>query len=191
MAKLSKELKDAISELPDREKDKLLFRLIAKDKALIDRLTYELLEGGDDPEERREELRDYIDEALGKGAEEGGYYTPGYLLLDLRHCNARITEHVKATKDKWADVELRLWMLLESMRRYRKMFRRFSERRSRTLAAYYVQRTEYILSKAEKLHEDYYLEIQLAMQQWLTFIWDFGPTRDVAEMKALPRKWPE
>jgi hypothetical protein len=43
--KLPDELKAAISKMPDKEKDKLLFRLIAKEEALINRLTFELLEG--------------------------------------------------------------------------------------------------------------------------------------------------
>ncbi len=43
--KLPDELKAAISKMPDKEKDKLLFRLIAKEEALVNRLTFELLEG--------------------------------------------------------------------------------------------------------------------------------------------------
>ena len=44
--KLSKKLKEAISNLPDSEKDKLLFKLLPKDQPLCEKLEFELLEQG-------------------------------------------------------------------------------------------------------------------------------------------------
>lgn len=187
MAKLSPEFKAALVRMPASEKDKLLLRLVAKDAALIDKLTYQLLEGGDDPSERREALRRQIGAALVKDHKD--YYTPGYLLLDLRHWNARITEHVKATGDKLADVELRLWMLNQAVALHRSMLTSFSPRRSRTLAPYLVQRTVYVLKKLEQLHEDYHLEVREPLASWLAFIHRFKPTADSAREAGIPKQW--
>jgi len=43
-AKLIPELKAAISELTEKEKDKLIFRLLPKDQKLVHKLEYQLLE---------------------------------------------------------------------------------------------------------------------------------------------------
>lgn len=187
MPKLSPEFKAALVRMPAKEKDKLLLRLVAKDAALIDKLTFQLLEGGEDPGERRELLRQQIGKALGEAG--GNYYTPGYLLLDLRHWNARITEHVKATTDKLADVELRLWMLNEAVRQHEPMLNKFNPRRARTLAPYLVQRTAYIFKKIESLHEDYYLEIREPLQRWLQFLYRYRPTAEAAREAGIPRQW--
>ena len=189
MPKLPDDLKAAIVRMPVKEKDKLLLRLVAKDQALINRLTYELLEGGDDPTERREELRRAMGASLATSGE--GYYTPGYLLLDLRHWNGRISEHVKTTKDKFGDVELRLWMLNEAMRLYRPMLDKFPGHRSDTLAPYLVQRTVYILKNVEKLHEDYFLELREPLNRWLSSLYGFKPSAQLAREEEVPRKWLE
>jgi DNA repair exonuclease SbcCD ATPase subunit len=51
------ELKKAVLDLPQKEKDKLLVRLISKDKMLIKQLHFQLLENAEDLEERIEKLR--------------------------------------------------------------------------------------------------------------------------------------
>ncbi len=189
MPKLPDDLKAAILRMPVKEKDRLLLRLVAKDQALINRLTFDLLEGGDDPSARREDLRLDMGRSLERSGE--GYYTPGYLLLDLRHWNGRITEHVKTTRDKFGDVELRLWMLNEAMRLYGPMLDRFPVNRSDTLAPYLVQRTVYILKNLEKLHEDYYVELRDPLNRWLSSLHAFKPAAPLAKEAGIPRKWME
>ena len=41
--KFSKEFKDALADLPSKEKDKLIIRLLRKDPALTQRLYFELV----------------------------------------------------------------------------------------------------------------------------------------------------
>jgi len=169
MRKIDDPLKDAISRLPIKEKDKLLFRLVAKDEKLVRRLIFELLEGGETRDERADELRTLITKLL---PEEGiKALTPGYLLLDIRHWNARITEHLQATKDKPGEVILTFYMLAEALRRHGAMIRKNPNRRSDTLAPYVVKRTYALLKKAEKLHEDYHIEYRRDAQEVLDFIW--------------------
>ena len=59
-----KDLKAAITAIPDKEKDKLLLRLIAKDKVLTEHLHFKLLEDESDLEERHQLLKEEIDESV-------------------------------------------------------------------------------------------------------------------------------
>lgn len=54
--KISSELQRAILTMPEKEKDKLLLRLIAKDAMLIKKLHHQLLEDESDALQQREEL---------------------------------------------------------------------------------------------------------------------------------------
>ncbi|MFN0215692.1 MAG: hypothetical protein ACKVT2_15650 [Saprospiraceae bacterium] len=187
MPKLDEQLKAAIVRMPVAEKDKLLLRLAAKDVKLVRRLVFELLEGGETRDERAAALRREIAEDLSKTRKE--YLSPGYLLLYLRHWNARINEHVLATKDKAGEVSLVLFMLAEAFRLRHEMLQSFPERRSDTLAPYVVKRTAAILTKAKKLHEDYFIEFRRDAQELLEHIWAFRPTAVIAEELGLPKYW--
>ncbi len=187
MQKLDDLLKAAIVRMPVKEKDKLLLRLVAKDDKLVRRLIFELLEGGETRDDRAAELREQIVQNLPKYG--SSYLTPGYLLLDLRHWNARITEHVQATKDKVGDVSLSVFLLAEAFRRHDEMLKRYPDRRSDTLAPYVVKRVSALLKKAEKLHEDYFIEFRRELNELLEFIWGFKPTARLAAEAGLPKKW--
>lgn len=187
MRKIDDQLKIAIAKLPVTEKDKLLFRLVAKDEKLVRRLVFELLEGGETRDERAAELRAQIVRHLPKTGDQN--LSPGYLLLDLRHWNARINEHVQATKDKPGEVSLVIFLLAEAFRRHWDMLNRASARRSDTLAPYVVKRTAAIIKKAEKLHEDYFIEFRRDLNELLHFIWAFKPTAILAQEERLPQKW--
>lgn len=187
MQKLDDLLKAAIVRMPVKEKDKLLLRLVAKDDKLVRRLIFELLEGGETRDERADELRQQIITNLPKYG--SSFVTPGYLLLDLRHWSARINEHVQATKDKAGEVSLSVFLLAESFRRHDEMLKRYPDRRSDTFAPYVVKRTASLLKKAEKLHEDYFIEFRRDLNELLGFIWGFKPTARLAAEEGLPKKW--
>lgn len=187
MRKLDDQLKAAIIRMPAKEKDKLLLRLVAKDEKLVRRLVFELLEGGETRDERAAELREQIIKLL--PATDAAFLTPGYLLLELRHWNARINEHVHATKDKAGEVTLAIFLLAEAFRRHWAMLNRFPERRSDTFAPYVVKRTAAVLKKAEKLHEDYIIEFRRDLNELLGFIWTFRPTALLAQEEDLPKQW--
>ena len=187
MPKLDEQLKAAILRMPVKDKDKLLLRLAAKDEKLVRRLVFELLEGGETRDERAATLREEIAQSIVKSSQD--YLTPGYLLLLLRHWNARINEHVLATKDKLGEVTLVLFMLAEAFRLRHKMLQSFPERRSDTFAPYVVKRTKTVLAKATKLHEDYFIEFRRDAQELLEHLWAFRPTAVVAKEQGLPRYW--
>jgi hypothetical protein len=187
MLKLDEQLKAAIARMPVAEKDRLLIRLVSKDKKLVNRLVFELLEGSETRDERAAALRGEIAQDLAAATKY--HLTPGYLLLHLRHWNARITEHVQATKDRSGEVSLVLFLLAEAFRLHEGMIHSFPHKRSDTLAPYVVKRCASILKKAEKLHEDYYIEFRSDAQDLLAHIWNFQPTAKLAEMEELPRSW--
>ena len=154
--KLSPELKAALSALPDREKDKLLFRLLAKEPPLVERLTYELLESGDTEMERREELAELILREAPKRI--ANYYSPGYLLLDLRAFSGAINRHVKTTRDKEGEIQLNLLMLNQLLPPLLHRIKAARRGKTVTLSKYVVQRARKLLRLIAKLHPDLHLE---------------------------------
>jgi hypothetical protein len=187
MRKLDEKLKIAISRLPEKEKDKLLWRLVLKDQKLIRKLEFELLEGGETRDERAQQLKAEIADNLKESLTLS--LTPGLLLLYLRHWNARITEHVQATKDKPGEVALTVFLLAEAFRLHRAMLDSFHAYRSSTLAPYIVKRTKMIMAKAEKLDEDYFIEFRQDLKALLEHIWSFDPTAQLAKTESLPHRW--
>ena len=151
------------------------------------RLIFELLEGSATRDERAADLKKQIAADLLNG--KSYHLTPGLLLLYLRNWNARITEHVQATKDKSGEVSLTIFMLVEAFRIHRQMLDSFPDRRSDTFAPYVVKRLKSILSKAEKLHEDYFIEFRRDLQELLQHIWSFRATAQFAKEENLPKHW--
>ncbi|MCC6413395.1 MAG: hypothetical protein IT270_17165 [Saprospiraceae bacterium] len=187
MRKIDDQLKDAISRLPVKEKDKLLFRLVAKDDKLVRRLIFELLEGGQTRDARADELRELITKLMPESGDRT--FAPGHLLLHLRHWNARIAEHVNATKDKSGEVILTCYLFALALRNHGDMIQRAPERRNESLAPYIVRRMNAIMKKAEKLHEDYHIEFMRDLNEVLEFIWKYRLTAAWARELAMKRRF--
>lgn len=150
--KLSPELKEAVSDLSHKEKDRLLFRLLPKDAALVEQLIFKLLEDGETTELRRESLWVDIEGYLHNAIES--YYRPGYLLLDLRSCSGLINAHVRTTRDKYGEVQVSLRALLMVFDALENHLQEASSMRMRTFAPYVVKRSFKLLRLVSKLHED-------------------------------------
>ena len=180
---LTSEFKEAISHLPSAEKDKLLFRLLKKDPDLCQRLQFELVEQGDTLQERR----DAVAAAIKKQVKYEPY-SPGYLMMDLRALNGEITRHVKYTRDKEGEIQLTLLLL----RRYLEEHLAFIVAhlyRADTLQDYLVKRTQFVLQKLSKLHEDLYIEYEADVNYILqTLHHKVAPIH--AHKAKLPREWP-
>jgi len=160
--KLSDTLKSAIAQMPSREKDKLLFRLIAKEPDLVERLTFQLLEGSATKEERREELQQHIQEDIEYS--ERDFYSPGYLLLELRSISGAINRHVKVTKDKYGELALNFFMLNYALELMGERIQRFRPVKRRTLNRYIIKRALKLQRQLGKLHEDLLLDFESDMQ---------------------------
>lgn len=159
--KLTDDLKKAISGLSHKEKDKLLFRLIAKEPILAEQLVFKLLEEGISAEDRRADLAKEIEQYLIDYQKY--YYSPGYLLLDLRSLSGKITLHIKTTKDKYGEVALNFLMLNKTLELFGKKIGQVRPNRSRTLNKYVVNRAIKLLGLLHKIHEDYRLDFSDSM----------------------------
>ncbi len=159
--KLTTDLKKAISGLSHKEKDKLLFRLIAKEPILAEQLVFKLLEDGVSAEDRRADLAKEIEQYLIDYQKY--YYSPGYLLLDLRSISGKITQHVKTTKDKYGEVLLNFLTLNKALALFGKKIGQVRPNRSRTLNKYVVNRAIKLLGLLRKIHEDYRLDFSDSM----------------------------
>ncbi|MEX1190617.1 MAG: hypothetical protein WEA99_01505 [Brumimicrobium sp.] len=157
--KIDKEFKRALSELPDREKDKLVAMLVRRDKRLAKRLHYELI--GDFS---KEDLRDdFFDNTIREFEEikSFGKYKPGYLSMALRTLSGEIASYQFTTKDKYGEALINLYLL-------NKAFEYFSDdinihhrtEKGNKLAAYIVNKAFNTRILINRLEEDFYIDFK-------------------------------
>ncbi len=182
MGKIDDDLKIAIVQMPQKEKDKLLLRLVAKDKKLVERLIFELVEKGTTTDSRAVDIRRNINHQLPYSDTYNN--TPGWLMMDLRSLNGVITAHVQATKDKPGEVILGAYLFAEAVRRNADMLHKM-QRRADKLAPYMAKRAADLLKKAAKIHEDYYLEFRQDITELLEFLHNYAPAK--AYLGDLPK----
>lgn len=166
------ELKKAVLSLPQKEKDKLLVRLVGKDKMLIKQLHFQLLENENDLEERVEELRNTLRD-LFDNPPYRIYNSPNFRYLDaltklIKAGSGLINEHEKVTKDKVSEVEFRLTILKRSIDEYPELFQFESHYAYQKLYKYFAGRIKHLLTKWSKLHEDLQFDVKSDLQELLT-----------------------
>lgn len=150
----SKEFKQALSEFSSIEKDRLIFRLLKKDKLLSKKLYFELI----DPEttdDKRNTMESYLKERitdLSKHIEN-----PKYFLVLVRKLSGEITEHVKVTTDKFGDVFLNLFLVNTILEHNDKLSRQRFDAVYK-LYIYLINKIIKALIQIQKLDEDYWLE---------------------------------
>ncbi|MDR2146989.1 MAG: hypothetical protein LBE91_11070 [Tannerella sp.] len=154
---ISKELKEAISQLHPEEKDKLIFRLLKKDVQLANQLYFELL-ANESREDRREKAQKKIEEWISVYKRSNHYSTPGILLMYMRDASGYVNEHVKTTKDKYGEVYLQIFVLKKFLQIYNELFLNASPDRSYTLNIYMTAKTFKIMVLLKKMHEDYLID---------------------------------
>lgn len=156
--KFSKDFKEAISHLPDKEKDKLILRLLKKDLRLANRLEFELL-SEKSIEDKRAEVENNI---LTKAAETAEYFhSLGYLNMDVRSLSGEISEYVYTTKDKFGEVYLNLKMINKVLSVNKNNINNAAINPSaRKFFTAVIARAYKILILTTKLHEDFYLDLE-------------------------------
>jgi hypothetical protein len=181
-----KELKLEIKSLPEKEKDKLLLRLIAKDKVLTEHLHFKLLEDEQDLVRRQEELQQLIDEGI---SELLNTKRPNSkeALLRMRKLNGSINHHFKVTKDLNSEMELRIQLLNqvpidfdESV--YSSLYK-FNEK----LTVYFVKTTASVLNKYYKMHEDLQFDLKIQLNTLLGKVYSYK-TAAIAKTLGLPEE---
>lgn len=157
-----KEFKEAISNLPSKEKDKLLFRLLKKDKALANRLYFDLV-SGDSVEGRRDDVEKKILRMVEMAT--NSYYSPGYLMMDIRDASGYINDHVSVTKDKYGDVYLNLLLVKETLRHNVQNIQTATKNRVYKFCLYIINKVFKSIILLKALHEDYYIEFEDTLKE--------------------------
>lgn len=151
----SKEFKAALSAFSGTDKDKLIFRLLRKDKLLSKKLYFELI----DPE-TTDDKRNAMEESVeGKVLLASKYIgNSKYFLTMVRKISSEITEHVKITTDKFGEVSLNL-LLINKILDYNNDLSRQRFDNVYKLYLYIINKIFKSLILAKKLDEDYWMEI--------------------------------
>lgn len=180
------DLKQAILSLSIKEKDKLLLRLVAKDKVLTERLHFMLLEDESDLEERVGSLETEI-----KNTCEVLHMQPKLtakdVLLSLRKLNKEINHFAKVTKSDFEEIRLKLLALNNVPLKFK--FKLFSSARNyeQTLANYVVKSALNTYKKFVKLHEDLRFDLTGDFNELLTHIYQSDTALTAKELK-LPKE---
>ncbi len=166
-------LKEAVLNLSQKEKDKLLIRLINKDKMLIKQLHFELLEDAVDLEDRITELKAKLDGDFDVAQTTiknlPMYHNYRQLHAFLRHESGIVNEHEKITKDKLSVVECRMIILEEAFTRFPRLFEPSALAPALKLHKYIQGRMKNLLTAFDKLHEDYQFDLQNQLDFVLSF----------------------
>lgn len=147
----SKEFKEAISNFTSSEKDKLIIRLLKKDRILSHRLYFELIDE-ETVDDKRNQLEEIIKTDISIAAKR--YGRTKYFLPNIRKVSAKITEHVKITTDKFGEVSLNLLLVSEVFKNLPK----FGDHHKTHIYLLNKIFRAFVLTK--KLDEDYFLELR-------------------------------
>lgn len=179
-------LKKAILDLPQQEKDKLLTRLVGKDKMLMNQLHFKLLEDEYDLEDRISAIQDQLDKVFDRISvsipRENTYRNTHNLLGELKQASGIVNEHFSVTKDKMSEIALRLFLVTQSFLHFGNLFAPSTLGHNRKLLAYQAGRIRYILGKYDKLHEDLQFDFRHTLNEALGFAYHSGMA---PYMKAL------
>ena len=174
---LNEEFKKAISNMPNKEKDKLLFKLLKKEETLVDKLQFELVENKETLPERREKIEKYINSAL----LDPYCNTPKEIAKWFRVFVMHINNHVKATKDIYGEIHLSLYMLNLSFQLHK--FDINNARIGLVIAfnEFVAKRSLKILQLLPKIHKDYHIDFKENLQELGEHIQSAKRTKEMAE----------
>ena len=159
----SKEFKTALSQLSSSEKDKLIFRLLKKDRILSMKLYFELID-----QETVDDKRNQMENLIKEKVEIASQYISNskYFLILIRKISAEITEHVKVTTDKFGDVFLNLLLVNTILENNDKLSKqKFGD--VYKLYLYIINKIVKALLLTKKLDEDYWMEIDELLSESL------------------------
>lgn len=177
-----KDLKNAITDLPVKEKDRLLLRLIAKDKVLTEHLHYKLLEDESDLENRKEKIKADVEDQLLNlkklNAKEA--------LVKVRKMITTVNHFYKVTKDPIGEVELKIYILNIVPFDYRKSTLGYRDYMI-LFSGFYLKTVAVTINKFKKLHEDLQYDLSENLNNLLTKIYS-SKLASSAEASSLPKE---
>jgi len=189
-----KDLKKEILALPVKEKDKLLLRLVAKDKVLTEHLHFLLLEDESNLNDRVAFIKNEMVEVLGNCAEgiPLGKTTPKTnakdTLLVLRKLAKQINHFYKVTKADFEEIELKLLLFNTAPMTFRYKVYSLSKNHEALLANYVVKSILILLRKFEKLHEDLQFDLREDLNRLLAKVYESYIAKTATDL-GLPKKF--
>lgn len=181
-----KDLKIEIKSLPEKEKDKLLLRLIAKDKVLTEHLHFMLLENEEDLANRYQDLSQAISNVLME-LNKTGKASSKDVLLKIRRLSGSISHHQKVTKDVMTEIELRILLLKGVPIDYKDGVFSPMYKSNEKLFIYYIKAVLSLLNKFKKLHEDIQFDMKEQIDNILKRIYAHK-TAGIANELGLPKE---
>lgn len=160
--KINPEFKQALINLPEKEKDKYFLRLLKKEPILFQKLHYELMET-----ESQSELRNELEEKIRTIFHNLHTDSPNYLRKVLRYASGDITHHVKITSDKFGEPYLNTIMIVETLKSHDRIFNFYH---STKLLKYIVGRIFKILTQVQKMHPDNQYEFHDLFKELCTLL---------------------
>ena len=151
------EFKKALQELPEKEKDKLIFRLLRRDMDLAEKLHFELVDT-DSIEDKRRNMETAVSNDIKRFSEN--YHSLDYIAIEMRRISGKISHHVKITKDKFGEISLNLQMLNEVIEQNTFSLTHSKPQKSIKFYNYVIVRAFKILLLINLLHEDFLLDFK-------------------------------
>ncbi|KQB99704.1 hypothetical protein [Pedobacter sp. Hv1] len=181
-----KDLKIEILALPPKEKDKLLLRLVAKDKVLTEHLHFLLLEDESNLRDRIANIKGEILLTMQK-LEESKNLNAKDVLTALRRLAKLVNHNLRVTKANFEDVELRIFLFNNTITQFKSRVFSSVKNYEQVFATYFIKSTLVTLRKFDKLHEDLQFDLQEGLNRLLKTI-DKGNMADVAKDLGLPEQ---
>ncbi|UBM60082.1 hypothetical protein LAG90_05435 [Marinilongibacter aquaticus] len=181
---ISKELEIEILNLPQKEKDRHLLRLIAQNKLLREQMQFQLLEDEQDLAQRKNELRDWISEMTAKA-----YPGTAFFLKSIRKMSAEAVWYRRVTKDKYGEVDLHLTYIEQTLEKQIRHVNIFS-RKGDVLRTYLVKKVLSILKMIGALHPDFHIDFSERVDKVLQLLHTFD-TKIEAQKLNLPKSFSE
>jgi hypothetical protein len=151
------EFKRALQELSEKEKDKLILRLLRRDMDLAEKLYFELVDT-DTVEDKRRNMVTLISNDINRIAEN--YHSLDFIAVEMRRISGKISHHVKITKDKFGEISLNIHMLNEIIEQNTFSLSHSKPQKSTKFYNYVIVRTFKILLLIQALHEDFLLDFK-------------------------------
>ncbi|MDQ7947710.1 MAG: hypothetical protein REI78_10535 [Pedobacter sp.] len=181
-----KDLKQEILALPPKEKDKLLLRLIAKDKILTEHLHFTLLEDESHLRDRVEEIKALIVSTMERLKSERKE-NPKDILINLRKLAKAVNHNLKVTKANFEDVELRIFLFNQTTTTFKSGLFSSYKNYEHLFWTYFIKSTLVTLRKFYKLHEDLQFDLRAGMNKLLLKI-EQGDKMGMAREMGLPQE---
>ena len=157
LLKFNNEFKTALAQLPSKEKDKLLWRLIKRDELLARRLEFELL-APYDAIDKRNELAELIQDKIFSFV--GRRERLSAILSQIRYLSGDISRHVYITKDKVGEISLNLVLLQVAMQLLSNTSYLFGGKNTQKYVVYMLNKLYRTCMLINKLHIDYHIELE-------------------------------